>query len=175
MRKPGVPPVPDAAGWGIMVFFIALEVVFMRKLVNLAILTAMLAGCAGPTGRAPTAIYPDGAGQVREHATGPYGQETWMVRLGADGKQLSAEQVLNDARFATVRVGATGKQDMLRTFGRPAETSRVAQQDFEVWSYRYKQGGVWPALMHVHFDRDGIVRMMMNGPDPMYDKSGQRD
>ena len=25
-------------------------------------------------------------------------------------------------------------------------------------------------MMHVHFDRAGVLRMMLNGPDPMYEE-----
>ena len=39
--------------------------------------------------------------------------------------------------------------------------------DYEVWSYRYKEAGVWNSLMSVHFDQQGVVRQMLNGPDPM--------
>ena len=41
--------------------------------------------------------------------------------------------------------------------------------NYEVWSYRYKEAGVWNSLMHVHFDGQGVVRHMLNGPDPMYE------
>jgi hypothetical protein len=54
---------------------------------------------------------------------------------------------------------------VLHTLGRPAETSYLSRQKLEVWSYRYKESGVWNSMMHVHFDDDGIVRMMQNGPD----------
>lgn len=191
MRKPLVPPVPDAAGWGIMGAFPPYAVVFMRKIVILAILAALLNGCADFPRAAPavgdplatvkakfgqpSATYPDGAGQVLEYATGPFGQQTWMARIGADGRLASFEQVLDDRKFATVRIGAATRDQILRTFGKPAETSRLALTGQTVWSYRYKESGVWNSLMHVHFDQAGIVRGMMNGPDPMYEKIFLRD
>lgn len=146
-----------------------------------------LAGCAGPLfyqapavgepvaaviakrGQ-PTATYPapDG-GQLFEYATAPFGQFTWMARIGADGRLVSYEQVLTGEKFATIKVDQATKADVLRTIGRPAETGRVHLRNYEVWSYRYKEAGVWNSLMHVHFDEAGIVRQMMNGPDPMFD------
>jgi hypothetical protein len=45
----------------------------------------------------------------------------------------------------------------------------VGFHNYEVWSYRYKEAGVWNSMMHVHFDERGIVRQMLNGPDPRYD------
>jgi hypothetical protein len=145
----------------------------MNKMIRITMLCAALslAGCAGPIfketplvgdplaavttklGR-PTAIYPlpDG-GQELEYATAPFGQFTWMARMSPDGRMVD---------HAT-------KADVLRTIGRPAEQSRVALHNYEVWSYRYKEASVWNSLMHVHFDEQGVVRQMMNGPDPMFD------
>jgi hypothetical protein len=77
--------------------------------------------------------------------------------------------VLTSENFAKVKVDHWTKDDILRNFGRPAEISRVYFHDYEVWSYRYKEAGVWNSLMSVHFDHQGVVRQMLNGPDPMYD------
>lgn len=159
----------------------------MKPLVRLTTFAAlvMLGGCAGMIRQPPslgdpaavvqqkmgkpTAVYRAGADQVFEYATGPMGQQTFMARVGPDGRLLSWEQVLTSEKFATVKVDAATRDDMLLAFGRPAEKSRVAMHDYEVWSYRYKEAGVWNSLMHVHFDRQGVVRQMMNGPDPLYE------
>ncbi len=117
----------------------------------------------------PTSVYADGAGRALEYATGPMGQYTWMARLGPDGRLTSYEQVLTGEKFATIKIDQATKEQVLRTIGRPAERSRVAMQNYEVWSYRYKEAGVWNSMMHVHFDEQGVVRQMMNGPDPMYE------
>ena len=119
----------------------------------------------------PTSIYVDGDGAARslEYATGPMGQTTWMARIGPDGRLTAYEQVLTGEKFATLKVDQATKEQVLRTIGRPAERSRVAMQNYEVWSYRYKEAGVWNSMMHVHFDEGGVVRQMMNGPDPMYE------
>jgi outer membrane protein assembly factor BamE (lipoprotein component of BamABCDE complex) len=113
----------------------------------------------------PSAVYRVPDATMLEYATGPFGQFTYMARLGPDSRLTSYEQVLTDAKFATVKVGVTNKEDVLHTFGRPAETSYLSRQKLEVWTYRYKQSDVWDAMMHVHFDGQGIVRMMMSGPD----------
>jgi outer membrane protein assembly factor BamE (lipoprotein component of BamABCDE complex) len=113
----------------------------------------------------PSAVYSVQGDTVLEYATGPFGQLTYMARIGPDGRLTSYEQVLTDAKFATVKVGITTREDVLHTFGRPAERSYLSLPKLEVWSYRYQQSGVWDAMMHVHFDHDGIVRMMQSGPD----------
>jgi hypothetical protein len=118
----------------------------------------------------PQGVYPDPvAGQVFEYPQGPYGQTTFMARFGADRRLQSYEQVLTNEKFGMLKIDRATKDDVLRTIGRPAERSRVALHNYEVWSYRYKESGVWNSMMHVHFDQDGIVRMLLNGPDPMYD------
>lgn len=118
----------------------------------------------------PQGVYPEpDAGQLFEYPQGPYGQTTFMARFGPDQRLQSYQQVLTNERFGMIKVDRATKNDVLRTIGRPAERSRVALRDYEVWSYRYKESGVWNSMMHVHFDQDGIVRMMLNGPDPMYD------
>jgi outer membrane protein assembly factor BamE (lipoprotein component of BamABCDE complex) len=118
----------------------------------------------------PTEVYrePDG-GQDLEYRGQPMGQFQWMARIGPDGRLVTYEQVLTNAGFAKVKVDHTTKDEILRMFGRPAEISRVRFHDYEVWSYRYKESGVWNSMMSVHFDQDGIVRQMLNGPDPLYD------
>lgn len=118
----------------------------------------------------PTAVYPAGSGQMLEYASGPMGQYTWMASIGPDGRLASFEQVLTGEKFATLKIGASSKDDVLRTVGRPAETSYLSLPELEVWSYRYRESGVWNSMMHVHFDRAGIVRMLQNGPDPMYEE-----
>lgn len=166
-----------------MHIFDILEADSMKNLFNSAtpFLALLLAGCAGLGGpplmpgeaegavRAklgnPTAVYAAGNEKVLEYATGPSGQYTYMARISADGALMSYEQVLTDEKFATIKIDGATKQDALLTLGRPAETSYLSRQDLEVWSYRYKQAGVWDAMMHVHFDRNGIVRKMESGPD----------
>lgn len=114
----------------------------------------------------PTAVHRDGSDTLLEYATGPQGQTTHMARIGADGRLISWDQVLTDQRFGTIEVGVATKRDVLRIVGRPAETSWLTLPKLEVWSYRYKGSGVWDSMMHVHFDRAGVVRMLQSGPDP---------
>lgn len=157
------------------------------KLIKITTLAAalVLGGCAGlvrefpvpgdsvDTIRAkmgqPQAVYPEGGGQLLEYTTQPMGQFAWMAHVGPDGRLTAFEQVLTGEEFATIKVDQATKEDVLRTIGHPAEVSGLPLRGLEVWSYRYKESGVWNSMMHVHFDRNGIVRQMLNGPDRMYD------
>ena len=118
----------------------------------------------------PTAMFKEGGGQVLEYALGPMGQQTWMARFGPDGRLAAFEQVLTGQKFATIKIGVATQEDVLRTIGHPAERSYLALPDLAVWSYRYKENDVWNSMMHVHFNRAGVVKMMQNGPDPMYEE-----
>lgn len=117
----------------------------------------------------PSNRYQDGKDQLLEYALGPWGQKTYMARIGQDGKVISFEQVLTVQKFSTVKVGESTKADVLRTVGGPSETSYLPLRDLEVWSYPYKESNVWNSIMHVHFDKAGVVRQMMNGPDLRFD------
>jgi hypothetical protein len=113
----------------------------------------------------PTHRYQDGPDRLLEYAHGPFGQETFMARIGPDGRVISYEQVLRQDKFATIKLGEATKDTVLRTIGAPGETSYLSLPDLEVWTYAYKESGAWDSMMHVHFDRNGIVRKMENGPD----------
>lgn len=150
----------------------------MKKLILVTILPVLLAGCAGPPpapgtpaaevqqrlGR-PTGSYPNDADTMLEYAYGPWGQYTWMARIGPDGRLVSYEQVLTSEKFATVKPGKDDKDSILRTFGRPAQVTHYASVDGDVWLYRYKEQDVWNSMMSVEFNRSGVVQAMVNGPD----------
>ena len=105
----------------------------MQKLVKMLMIgsAVALAGCVGLTRTAPvpgdtvadtqakfgapTAVYPISTGQVMEYATGPMGQYTWMANVGPDGRLVSFEQVLTGEKFATLKIGKSRKEDVLRT------------------------------------------------------------
>jgi hypothetical protein len=117
----------------------------------------------------PTHRYQDGADHLLEYALGPWGQKTYMARINREGKVVSFEQVLTVQKFASIKVGEATKADVLRAIGAPSETSYLPLTDLEVWSYPYKESNAWNSIMHVHFDKSGVVRKMLNGPDPRYD------
>jgi hypothetical protein len=152
----------------------------------LCLLALLLFGCAAPPlfpdepessvlakrGQ-PVARYRVGSEQWLEYPSGPFGQQTWFAHIGADGKLKLWEQVLTQQKFASIVPDHASKEDVLHTIGHPAETSYLSLPKLEVWSYRYKENGVWDSMMHVHFDKDGIVRKMQNGPDPRSEREPQ--
>lgn len=117
----------------------------------------------------PTHRYQEGTDHLLEYALGPWGQRTYMARINAAGKVVSFEQVLTVETFATIKVGESTKEAVLHTIGAPSDTSYLSLRDLEVWAYPYKEAGVWNSVMYVHFDKQGVVRQMLNGPDPWFD------
>lgn len=121
----------------------------------------------------PTARMPDGNGFVLEYNRNPWGQAIDMARFDENGRLISYEQVLTVEKFATIKPGIADKSFVLRTIGHPSETSWLSRQELEVWTYPYKEQGAWNSLMHVHFDKNGIVRKMENGQDLRFDRDGK--
>ncbi len=117
----------------------------------------------------PTHRYQTGAEKLLEYNQGPWGQHTYMARIGPDGKLVSFEQVLTDHRFGDIKINEANKTDVLHRVGTPADRSYLQLSKLEVWSYPYKESGVWNSIMHVHFDQSGIVRKMVKGPDLRFD------
>ncbi len=148
------------------------------------LLASLLSGCAafsppldpGATEQAvlerygkPSVTYDDGETVLWEYTGGYWSQETYMARMGKDKRLISWEQVRTDAKFGTLTIGKSTANDVLKTVGRPTETSRIHMNNYKVWTYRYKQDGVWDSVMHVMFDDNGIVQKMETGRDPLYD------
>lgn len=86
----------------------------------------------------PTAEYalPQGARQL-EYASGEFAKTTYMYVFDGQGRLVSGEQVLTEARFATITPGMGAAQVRLR-IGTPSVVWPLARQQQRVWSYRYE-------------------------------------
>ncbi len=113
----------------------------------------------------PTAVYPDGQDHLLEYRTNPGGQATYMVRMDSGGHARGMEQVLTSQKFATIKPGTDTKDSVLRKVGAPYETSYLSLSRQDVWTYMYRDQGVWDNLMHVQFGPDGKVSSLLNAPD----------
>lgn len=120
----------------------------------------------------PTSRIEDKNGYLLEYTRNPWGQATNMARFDRSGRLISYEQVLTVEKFATIKPGIATKDDVLRTIGHPSETSYLSRLQLEVWSYPYKEAGVWNSVMHVHFDNNGVVKMMQNAQDMRFERDG---
>ena len=117
----------------------------------------------------PAAERHDPDGDVWIYSSAPFGERASAAHLDAEGRVVRVEPLLDTQHFATIRVDAWNKTDILTHFGRPAEVGGI--RGYEVWSYRYREAETWYSLFHVMFDASGVVRQTQNGPDPMFDPS----
>lgn len=155
----------------------------MSRALSAAGVMLVLAGCAGyspgnlqagaseaevrsrmgePTGRAAL----PGGGTRIEYARGPMGKHTYMVELDASGRVRGWEQVLTEANFESIPIGAP-QADVRWRLGRPSETRVGWRGVGEVWSYRYESLFCrWFQVWLV----DGSVREAAYAVDPMCDE-----
>jgi len=103
----------------------------------------------------------------------PYGHFAWATTVDQAGSVDGFEQVLTDESFKKLGEGVWTPDRVLCEFGPPEDITKVGlpSQLKIVWSYRYRQYGVWYSLMYVFFGTDGkAVTEFFAGPDPMYDR-----
>jgi outer membrane protein assembly factor BamE (lipoprotein component of BamABCDE complex) len=164
----------------------------MKNLLSclLLLIPLLLSGCATPFGALPQPGTPQqdvvarmgtpahryqyGDQTLLEYPGGYYGQQTYMAHIGPDGRLIDYEQVRTVEKFGAIKINEATKADVLRTVGTPSETSWLSLPQLEVWSYRYKENNIWNSMMHIEFDRSGVVRKVENGRDPLYDNSESR-
>ena len=144
---------------------------------------AALSGCADParvpagTARAdvltslgaPTSIYPMGPIERLQYSRAPDGTTVTNIDVDSStGKVVAVTQVLDEARFALdIPPAGWREADVLRTYGRPEEITRVTSFDGVVWSWRYRQQNN-PRLLYVYIDRQGVVQRWHTGDDLRY-------
>ncbi len=109
---------------------------------------------------------PDGSRQLA-YPRGPAGFDTFMVRLGSNGKLQTIESVLDEQHLANVRAGMS-KEEVLRILG-PSDANATAYfqaRDEFVWDWRYRGVSNEPWRMMVLFDAtSGKVRSTMARPE----------
>ena len=144
----------------------------MRPATIFAVLLAIaaLAGCASPGSFAPgssivnvraragtpTDIRFDRNGdELWEYAQGPEGTETYLVRVGADGKVKQVAQILTDDQLMKIVPGTMTKADARNLLGRPSDQTFTGAGT--VWSWRFKRDGVQPGYLTVRFNPDNTV------------------
>ncbi|RZI88878.1 MAG: hypothetical protein EOP78_17680 [Variovorax sp.] len=144
---------------------------------------ALVAGCASEPTRiapgttraealqrlgSPTAIYPlPGGGERLQYSRLPAGFEVNDVDLDASGRVVSVRQVLDERWFAQdIQDGVWREADILRTYGRPFEITRVASFDGAVWTWRYKAQNA-RRLLYIYVGPQGVVQRWNTG-DELY-------
>jgi len=158
-------------------------------LAPVALLVALLAGCAAP---GPSLVGADRAavqaafGSAAESFPLPGGGERWLYPRGGleqevqavdfdgSGRVTQVSQVRTAANFARVRIGVDTQADILRQFGRPRITQPYPRLGLVGWMFPYVEDGWLNSEMVIFFDARGVVQKVQNGPDPRFLGNGDR-
>ena len=97
----------------------------------------------------------DGTRQLA-YPRGPFGNQTYMVRLGRDGELQAIQPVLNEDNFYRITPGMT-REDVLALIGPPLETAEFARLHQVAWDYRYQDIWGYIAIFSVMLDEQGRV------------------
>ena len=114
----------------------------------------------------PTAVYPlPNQGERLQYSRAPMGYEVTNVDLDASGRVVSVGQELDERYFdSTIQVDRWREADVLRTYGRPYEITRVTSFNGNVWSWRYRQINN-PRFLYIYLDPQGVVRRYHTADD----------
>jgi hypothetical protein len=85
---------------------------------------------------------------------GPMGNETYIARIGPDGKMVRVDQVLNDANFDSMPLGMT-EDEVLRRLGPPRDTWTFRRSETHAWDWKYMDTWGYESIFSVTFDANG--------------------
>jgi outer membrane protein assembly factor BamE (lipoprotein component of BamABCDE complex) len=98
---------------------------------------------------ADTWFNPDST-RTLSYPMGPEGIHTWMVTVSIGGILQDREQVLTDAKFQQIPIGAT-REEVRRILGKPKSVVQFKRMNEEVWDWKYRHVHE-DRLFNVHFD-----------------------
>jgi len=142
----------------------------LATILTLMLFAGVLAGCASPRSFAPGSSIVDvraragtptdirfdrNGDELWEYATGPEGTETYLVRVGLDGKVKEVTQLLTDEQLMKIVPVTMTKADVKHLLGQPSDQTFTGAGT--VWSWRFKRGGVQPGYLTVRFNPDNTV------------------
>ena len=145
------------------------------------VVASVLAGCASEPTRlplgtprdqalaqlgTPTATYPLANGGERlQYSRAPMGFEVTNIDVDASGHVASIRQELFEGLFdSTIKPGVWRVDDVLRTYGRPYEITRVTSFNGDIWTWRYKAINA-RRLLYIYVGPDGVVDRYHTGDD----------
>lgn len=152
-------------------------------LAPLALLAAVLAGCATPDqslvgadrgavqarhGPPPERHPLTGGGERWIYPQGGLQQYVWAIDLDAAGRVTRVNQVRTAENFGRVRIGVDTEPDIRREFGPPRLVVPFPRVGLVGWMFPYLENEVWNSEMAIYFDPQGVVRKVENGPDPRF-------
>jgi hypothetical protein len=90
----------------------------------------------------------------------PFGDATFVARIGQDGRLIDIEQRLTDANVAKIVPNVTTAEQVRDLLGPPWETSHYAVNNRTVWTWYMHEFGdsSLPMELDVQMSPDGVVR-----------------
>jgi hypothetical protein len=147
----------------------------MTRRIAASFLMILLAGCASlamrdlspgisteaqvraALGEPSMVIAVPGGAKALAYTTGPMGVETWMARIGADGKLAVLEQVLVEEQLRRIQPGVTTADEVLRLIGPPWRKVDFERKRQVAWDYRLRDAWGYFVDYSVMLDAAGIV------------------
>ncbi len=137
--------------------------------------TLLVAGCTalGPCGLEPgrsseadvlrslgepamTFPTPDGGRQL-VFPQGPMGSQTFMARVGADGRLARLDQVLDEEHFRRIESGRTTTGELERLIGPPWRRIAFPNLRQVAWDYHFEDAWGYDSDLSVMVDERGVV------------------
>ncbi len=114
----------------------------------------------------PTATYPlPNGGERLQYSRAPMGFEVSNIDVDTSGHVVSVRQELFEGLFdRTIKPGVWRVDDVLRTYGRPYEITRVTSFNGDIWTWRYKSMNA-RRLLYIYVGPDGVVDRYHTGDD----------
>jgi hypothetical protein len=110
-----------------------------------------------------------GGDSVWYYPRGPFGKETYAVRLTPQGTVVSIEQRLTVENVRKLVIGVSTTKDVRELFGPPFEVVQMRLQQREAWRWLMDNGYMIDHFLVVQFSADGMVREVMMIRHPKYD------
>jgi hypothetical protein len=93
----------------------------------------------------------------------PYGRQTYVARIAADGRLVRVEPRLNDETLARIIPNTTRGEQVRDLLGPPWQAGHYARLERNIWTWAvYRWGNVGlPAQLNVQMSPDGVVREVL--------------
>ena len=90
----------------------------------------------------------------------PYGRQTYVARVGQDGRLIALERRLTDETLAKIVPNTTRSEQVRDLLGPPWQTARYGRLERDIWTWSVNRWGNvgLPAQLHVQISPDGVVR-----------------
>jgi hypothetical protein len=121
-------------------------------------------------GRPAERITVAGGDSVWFYPRGPFGLETYAVRITPQGAVVSIEQRLTVDNVRKLIPGVSTTKDVRELLGPPYQATHMRFQQRDAWHWRMDNGYMVDHTLVVQFSADGIVREVMLIRDPKYDQ-----